>query len=166
MIAPIIGIIFNIIILSYFYKIKKCKCLKNKLESKIQTISLILLTLYTLSFVIFISKITSPKILIVITLLLVFIFQVYQIPLLLKNTNTKEECECRRVWQKPFMRYIAIFYIIVFSLFTLKFIYGKLRYSSMSSKDKQEINKISLINETNKSSVIITRDLQKLISTK
>ena len=40
------------------------------------------------------------------------------------------------------MRYIAIFYILVFSLFTLKFIYGKLRYSNMSIKDKLEINKI------------------------
>jgi len=166
MILAFIGIIFNIIILSYFYTNKKCTCLKNKLEGKIQTISVILLVLYTLLLIIFISKIKSPKLIIIIPLVLTLIGQIYQIPLLLKNTNTKEECECKDVWQKQFMRYIAIFYILVFSLFTLKFIYGKLRYSNMSIKDKLEINKISLINESNKSSVIITRDLQKLIGTK
>ena len=95
MILAFIGIIFNMIILSYFYTNKKCTCLKNKLEGKIQTISVILLLLYTLLLIIFISKIKSPKLIIIIPLVLTLIGQIYQIPLLLKNTNTKKNANAK-----------------------------------------------------------------------
>ena len=160
MIAIYLGIIFNILILSYIKKLEgdKCECAN---EGQIKYISYAILTLSLLSLI---KTPVIVKNLIIIVLFSCYFYQLYSLlKFLNKLKKSGAECDCSKDWRREFIYYVTILYITFISVFLLKLIYTGIRYSTMNKGEKSNVNTASLIQETSKSNIIINRDLQKLL---
>lgn len=160
MISIYLGIIFNILILSYIKKLEgdKCECAN---EGQIKYISYAILTLSLLSII------KTPVIVKKLIILVLFSCYFYQLYSLLKFLNKLKksgaECDCSKDWRRELIYYVTILCIIFISVFLLKLLYTGIRYSTMTKGEKSNVNTASLIQETSKSNIIINRDLQKLL---
>ena len=160
MIAIYLGIIFNIVILSYINKLEgdKCDCAN---EGQIKYISYAILTISLLS--IFKTPVIVKN-LIIIVLFSCYFYQLYSLlKFLNKLKKSGAECDCSKDWRREFIYYVTILYITFISVFVLKLLYTGIRYSTMTNGEKSNVNTASLIQETSKSNIIINRDLQKLL---
>jgi hypothetical protein len=160
MIAIYLGIIFNIVILSYINKLEgdKCDCAN---EGQIKYISYAILTISLLS--IFKTPVIVKN-LIIIVLFSCYFYQLYSLLIFLnKLKKSGAECDCSKDWRREFIYYVTILYITFISVFVLKLLYTGIRYSTMTNGEKSNVNTASLIQETSKSNIIINRDLQKLL---
>jgi len=164
MISIYLGIIFNILILSYIKKLEgdKCECAN---EGQIKYISYAILTLSLLS--LSLSIIKTPVIvknLIIIVLFSCYFYQLYSLFIFLnKLKKSGAECDCSKDWRRELIYYVTILCIIFISVFLLKLLYTGIRYSTMTKGEKSNVNTASLIQETSKSNIIINRDFQKLL---
>lgn len=161
MIAIYLGIIFNIVILSYINKLEgdKCDCAN---EGQIKYMSYAILTLSLLSII---KTPVIVKNLIIIVLFSCYFYQLYSLLIFLnKLKKSGAECDCSKDWRREFIYYVTILYITFISVFVLKLLYTGIRYSTMTKGEKSNINTASLIQETSKLNIIINRDLQKLLS--
>jgi hypothetical protein len=155
-----LGIIFNILIISYIKKLEgdKCDCAN---EGQIKYISYTILTLSLLSII---KTPVIVKNLIIIVLFSCYFYQLYSLlKFLNKLKKSGAECDCSKDWRREFIYYVTILYITFISVFVLKLLYTGIRYSTMTNGEKSNVNTASLIQETSKSNIIINRDLQKLL---
>ena len=160
MISIYLGIIFNILILSYIKKLEgdKCECAN---EGQIKYISYAILTLSLLSII---KTPVIVKNLIIIVLFACYFYQLYSLfKFLNKLKKSGAECDCSKDWRRELIYYVTILCIIFISVFLLKLLYTGIRYSTMTKGEKSNVNTASLIQETSKSNIIINRDLQKLL---
>jgi len=160
MMSIYLGIIFNILIISYIKKLEgdKCDCAN---EGQIKYISYTILTLSLLSII---KTPVIVKNLIIIVLFSCYFYQLYSLlKFLNKLKKSGAECDCSKDWRREFIYYVTILYITFISVFVLKLLYTGIRYSTMTNGEKSNVNTASLIQETSKSNIIINRDLQKLL---
>ena len=149
MLANLLGVVVNVIFLTYVQKLEKdnCECSKDKFRDYIKYFSGAMVGLFVLNLVLSLLSITVqvPKVLMLLVSLVILGAGVYQVYALFKYSHkltfSKPECKCSEDWRRNFMFYFSIFYAIVLSMIAIQMVLVLIRLATMSKVEKAKLMK-------------------------
>ena len=149
MLANLLGVVVNVIFLTYVQKLEKdnCECSKDKFRDYIKYFSGVMVGLFVLNLVLSLLSITVqvPKVLMLLVSLVILGAGVYQVYALFKYSHkltfSKPECKCSEDWRRSFMFYFSIFYAIVLSMIAIQMVLVLIKLATMSKADKAKLMK-------------------------
>lgn len=149
MLANLLGVVVNVIFLTYVQKLEKdnCECSKDKFRDYIKYFSGVMVGLFVLNLVLSLLSITVqvPKVLMLLVSLVILGAGVYQVYALFKYSHkltfSKPECKCSEDWRRSFMFYFSIFYAIVLSMIAIQMVLLLIRLATMSKAEKAKLMK-------------------------
>ena len=149
MLANLLGVVVNVIFLTYVQKLEKdnCECSKDKFRDYIKYFSGAMVGLFVLNLVLSLLSITVqvPKVLMLLVSLVILGAGVYQVYALFKYSHKliffKPECVCSKDWRRSFMFYFSIFYAIVLAIIAIQMVLLAIRLATMSKGEKAKLLK-------------------------
>jgi hypothetical protein len=149
MLANLLGVVVNVIFLTYVQKLEKdnCECSEDKLRDYIKYFSGAMVGLFVLNLVLSILSISVqvPKVLMLLVSLTILGAGIYQVYALFKYSHkltfSEPECKCSKDWRRSFMFYFSIFYAIVLSMIAIQMVLLLIRLATMSKVDKAKLMK-------------------------
>lgn len=149
MIGNILGLVVNVVFLTYVKKLEKegCVCSDSKFRDYIKYFSGAMIGLFVLSLVLSILsiKVMVPKVLMLLLSLVILGAGVYQVYALFKYSHKliflKPECACSKDWRRSFMFYFSIFYAIVLAIIAIQMVLLAIRLATMSKGEKAKLLK-------------------------